>query len=75
MEKVSLGDNEIDSLINGGSIQKTLSDGTTIVISQSLMKDATAPIINHDRKVYSNREIENIKISASSLSSPFKLGV
>lgn len=64
MERVTLGDNEIESLINGGSIQKELSDGTIVSISQSIAKDVAAPIINHDKKIYSDAEIKNIKISS-----------
>lgn len=74
MEKVHLCDIEIELLINGSSIQKTLSDGTVISISQSLMKDMLAPMVNHDKKVFSNAEIENIKIASSMMVDTFKLG-
>lgn len=75
MEEIILGDNEIESLINGESFQKTLSDGKTILIRQSYMKDAAAPIINRDKKIYSNCEIESIKRASSMMENTFKLGV
>ena len=74
MENIVLGDNEIESLINGESIQKTLSNGETVLIRQSYMKDASAPIINHNKKVYSDEAIKNIKIGASMMADTIKLG-
>ena len=73
--EITLGDNEIEQLINGESIQKTLSGGKTVLIRQSYTKDASAPIINHDKKVYSKSEIENIKMVAGAMSSTMRLGV
>ena len=73
MERVILGDREIESLINGGSIQKELSEGTTILISQSIAKDMTASIINYDKKIYSDAEIKSIK-AASMMPDIFELG-
>lgn len=57
MEKITLGDSQIESLINGGVIRVPLSDGKTVEISQSPMKDLAAPIINRDKKVFSSQEI------------------
>ena len=73
MERVILGDREIESLINGGSIQKELSEGTTILISQSMVKDMAAPIINYDKKIYSDAEIKSIK-AASMMPDILELG-
>ena len=74
MAEIVLSDNEIESLINGESIQRTLSNGKTISIRQSYMKDASAPIINHNKKVFSKAEIENIRL-AESIKSIMRLGV
>ena len=75
MERILLGDNQIESLINGGVIRVSLSDGKTVEISQSLMKDLAAPLINHDKKIYSKQEIDGIRLLASaSLSSSMKIG-
>ena len=74
MVEVVLGDNEIERLINGESIQKSLSDGKTLLIRQSYVKDMAAPIINRDKKVFSNAEIENIKRASSMMADTFKLG-
>ncbi len=73
MENITLSENEIESLINGLTIQKVLSNGEALTISQSLMKDLVAPMINHDKKVYSKQEINNIKLT-SSMQSSFRLG-
>lgn len=74
MERITLGDNQIESLINGGVIRVSLSDGKTVEISQSLMKDLAAPLINHDKKIFSNQEIENIRLASASLSSSMEIG-
>ena len=74
MNEIVLGDNEIESLINGESIQKTLSNGETVLIRQSYMKDVSAPIINHNKKVYSDEAIKNIKIGASMMAVAFRSG-
>lgn len=74
MENIVLGDNQIESLINGESIQVTLSDGKTVLIRQSYMKDLAAPIINHDKKIYSKQEIDNIRLVSASLSSSMEIG-
>lgn len=74
MEIIVLGDNQIESLINGGSVQVTLSDGKNVLIRQSYMKDLAAPLINHDKKVYCNAEIENIKRAAIGMANTINLG-
>nr|DAE10375.1 MAG TPA: hypothetical protein [Siphoviridae sp. ctwrX9] len=74
MAEIVLGDNEIESLINGESIQKTLPDGKTLLIRQSYVKDMAAPIISHDKKVYSDSDIKNIKIASSMTADTFRLG-
>ena len=74
MESIVLGDNEIESLINGESIQKILSNGKTVLIRQSYMKDATGPLINHNKKVYSDEAIKKIKIGASMMAVSFRSG-
>lgn len=74
MERITLGDNQIESLINGGVIRVKLSDGKTVEISQSPMKDLAAPLINHDKKIFSNQEIENIKRASSVMSNSLQLG-
>jgi len=75
MVEIVLGDNQIESLINGESIHITSSDGKTVLIRQSYMKDAAAPIINHDKKIYSDAEIENIKRVTGAMSNAMRLGV
>lgn len=75
MEKITLGDNQIESLINGGVILVKLSNGKMAEISQSLMKDLAAPIINHDKKIYSKQEIDCIRLASASMSSSMKMGV
>ncbi len=74
MEEIVLGDNQIESLINGKSIEVTLLNGETALIRQSYLKDAAAPIINHDKKIYSKGDIENIKLVAS-MQNTMRLGV
>lgn len=74
MEVITLGDNQIESLINGGVIRVKLSDGKVAEISQSLMKDLAAPIINHDKNIYNKQEIDLIRMAASSLVSSTSLG-
>lgn len=74
MEKIMLGDNQIESLINGGVIRVKLSDGKIAEISQSLMKDLAAPLINHDKKIYSKQEIDCIRLASTSMSNSMKFG-
>lgn len=74
MEKITLGDNQIESLMNGGVIRVPLSDGKTVEISQSPMNDLAAPLINHDKKIYSKREIDCIRLDSASLSGSMRLG-
>jgi len=75
MEEIVLGDNEVERLINGESVKVSLSDGEPVLIRQSYMKDASAPIINRDKKIYSNVEIESIKRASSMMADTFNLGV
>ncbi len=75
MERVVLSENEIESLANGTPIQKRLSDGKVLSKNLSMMKDVAMPLINHDKKLFSNAEIENIKIASSMMADAFKLGV
>lgn len=75
MEEIVLGDNQIEALINGESIHVSLSSGKTVSIRQSYMIDATAPMINRDKKIFSNDEIKNIKMASSMMADTFKMGV
>jgi len=75
MKEIVLGDNEIENLINGIPIHKTLPSGEVISIRQSYVKDVAKPIINHDKKVFSNAEIENLRKVPSIIESSFKLGL
>lgn len=74
MERIMLGDNQIESLINGGAIRVKLSDGKMAEISQSLMKDLAAPLINHDKKIYNKQEIDAIELASASLASSMRFG-
>lgn len=74
MKEIVLGDNEIEQLINGEPIQRTLSDGETVLIRQSYVKGMGAPIINRDKRVFSSTEIESIKRSSSIMADAFKIG-
>lgn len=73
MKEVVLGDNEIERLINGESIKKTLSDGKTLLIRQSYVKDMVAPIVNRDKEVFSKNEIESIKRMVGVMSNTMRL--
>lgn len=68
MKRVTLSDNELEYLMNGTPIQKVLSDGTVISISQTMMKDATMPMVNHDKQIFSKSDIRNIKMASSIMS-------
>ncbi len=74
MLEIVLGDNQIESLINGETIHITLSSGKTVLIRQSYMKDAAAPMINRDKRIFSNAEIDSIKRAAAMMADTFKLG-
>ena len=73
MKEVVLGDNEIERLINGESIKKTLSDGKTLLIRQSYVKDMVAPSVNRDKEVFSKNEIESIKRMVGVMSNTMRL--
>lgn len=59
---ISLGDDEIERLINGDTIKKEV-DGDLINIRQSYIKDMALPLADRENKVISKSEIRNIKFS------------
>ena len=73
---IILSEEDLERIINGEEVsfdfKRPINPGEKIIVRQSYVKDMAAPIINRDKKVYSNAEIENIK-TASSIT--FKLGV
>lgn len=75
---IVLSENEIARIINGEEVsfdfKLQINPGEKIIVRQSYVKDMAAPIINRDKKVYSNAEIENIKIAPSMTADTFKLG-
>lgn len=70
---IELDEEDINKLINGESVHISNNHGE-VEIKQSLMKDAAAPIINRDKKIYSDAEIKNIKMASSMMADTFKLG-
>ncbi len=71
---IILSDNDIARIINGQTVSAKNFKGEEVEIRQSYMKDLAAPIINRDKKIYSNAEIENIKIATTMMADTFKLG-
>lgn len=75
---IILSEEDIERIINGEEVSfdfnRQINPGEKIIVRQSYVKDMAAPIINRDKKVYSNAEIENIKIASSMMADTFKLG-
>lgn len=71
--QVTLSEEDIEKIINGESVHVSNNHGE-VEIKQSLMKDATIPLINRNKKVYSDGEIQNIKRAATMMADTFKLG-
>ena len=75
---IILNEEDIERIINGEEVSfdfnLQINPGEKIIVRQSYVKDMAAPIINRDKKVYSNAEIENIKITSSMMADTFKLG-
>ena len=84
---VQLSEDEIERLINGETVSvpidlKTKGDAEVkqINIMQSALKDIAAPVINRDKKVVSQAEIDHIKLITESMTkqmmneNPFRLG-
>ena len=75
---IALSEEDIERIINGEEVafdfNQPIIPGEKVIVRQSHMKDATAPIINRDKKIYSGAEIENIKIASSMMADTFKLG-
>ena len=76
---IILSEEDIERIINGEEVtldfKRPINPGEKIIVRQSYVKDITAPIINRDKKIYSDAEIENIKIVSSMTADTFKLGV
>ena len=70
---IQLSEDEIERLINGETISlptDLTKSGTSIKeinIMQSPFKDIAAPIINRDKKVISQMEIDHIKLITESM--------
>ena len=84
---IQLSEDEIERLINGETVSvpidlKTKGDAEVkqINIMQSALKDIAAPVINRDKKVVSQTEIDHIKLITESMTkqmmneNPFRLG-
>lgn len=75
---IVLSEEDIERIINGEEVSfdfnRQINLGEKIIVRQSYVKDMAAPIINRDKKVYSNAEIENIKRASSMMADTFKLG-
>ena len=84
---IQLSEDEIERLINGETVSvptdlKTKGDAEVkqINIMQSDLKDIAAPVINRDKKVVSQTEIDHIKLITESMTkqmmneNPFRLG-
>lgn len=75
---IVLTEEDIERIINGEEVafdfNRTIKAGEKVIVRQSYMKDATTPIINRDKKVYSKAQIENIKRASSMMANAFKLG-
>ena len=76
---IVLTEEDIERIINGEEVafdfNRTIKAGEKIIVRQSYVKDMVAPIINRDKKIYSDAEIENVKIASSMMADTFKLGV
>lgn len=71
---IQLSEDEIERLINGETVSvpidlKTKGDAEVkqINIMQSALKDIAAPVINRDKKVVSQMEIDHIKLITESM--------
>lgn len=62
--EVRLGDNDLETIANGGSIKKWLPNGDEIIISQNIAQDVVQPLVEHDRKLLSKAEVRNMKLGA-----------
>ena len=84
---IQLSEDEIERLINGETISvptdlktKGNAEVKQINIMQSALKDIAAPVINRDKKVVSQTEIDHIKLITESMTkqmmneNPFRLG-
>ena len=75
---IVLSEEDIERIINGEEVSfdfnRQINPGEKIIVRQSYIKDMAAPIINRDKKVYSNAEIENIKRASSMMADTLKLG-
>jgi len=84
---IQLSEDEIERLINGKTVSvptdlktKGNAEVKQINIMQSALKDIAAPVINRDKKVVSQMEIDHIKLITESMTkqmmneNPFRLG-
>ena len=84
---IQLSEDEIERLINGETVSvptdlktKGNAEVKQINIMQSALKDIAAPVINRDKKVVSQTEIDHIKLITESMTkqmmneNPFRLG-
>jgi len=75
---IVLSEEDIEIIINGEEVSfdfnRQINPGEKIIVRQSYVKDMAAPIVNRDKKVYSNADTENIKRSSSMMADTLKLG-
>ena len=75
---IVLTEEDIERIINGEEVafafNQPITPGEKVIVRQSYMKDVAAPIINHNKKVYSDEAIKKIKIGASMMADTIKLG-
>ena len=71
---IQLSEDEIERLINGGTVSvstdlktKGDTDVKQINIMQSVLKDIAEPVINRDKKVVSQMEIDRTKLLTESI--------
>lgn len=78
MHHIVLSEEDIERIINGEEVvfnfNTTIKPNEKVIVRQAYTKDIIAPIINRDKKVYSNAEIENIKRASSMMADTLRLG-
>lgn len=76
MQQIILREADIQSIINGREVKRTLPDGTEILVRQSYVQDATAPLINDRYNVRDSKQEELTKKirGSAKIDDTFRLG-